>query len=143
MVRKKAKTSPVKPRSLRVSKASLPTFLQTIEGTLEVTEGKCRIKPQFGASISCAFEPEKADEVFEAMRKPVKVKMDPKSRKIETIEITQPGTTDTGFFAAKSIGQLIAEQKVRPISKLAVLSGSLSDDDVDELIAEIHRFREA
>ena len=117
----------------------------TVEGTLELTEGRCRINPPVGAPISCAFEREQAEEVFEAMRKPVKVKMDAKTHKIENIEITSPPDTlgTFGFFAAKSIDQLIAEQKVRPVRNLAVFSGELSDDEVDDLITEIHQGREA
>ena len=124
----------------RKKQDQLPTSLQTIEGTLEVTEGKCRINRRVGAPVSCAFERKNAEEVFEAMRKRVKVRMDAKTHKIETIEITSP--PESGFFAAKTIDQLTEEQKVRPVDDLAVFSGLLSDDDVDELIAEIHRGRE-
>lgn len=115
----------------------------TIEGTLELAEGKCRINPAVGLPILCGFEQEKASEVFEAMSKPVKVRMDAKTHKIENIEITSrpDALGSSGFFAAKTIEQLIAEQHVRPITDLSVLAGALPDEDVDAMVAETYRDR--
>jgi hypothetical protein len=45
------------------------------------------------------------------------------------------------FFASKTIDQLIAEQGVKPVADLGVF-GTLSDDEVDALIAEIHQGRQ-
>ena len=47
------------------------------------------------------------------------------------------------FFDAKTIEQLIAQQGIHPIHDLASLAGALPDEDVDELIADIYRNREA
>jgi len=98
-----------------------------------------------GHNRICGFEQEKAEEVFEAMRKPVKVTMDSKAHKIENIEIvSRPNRLgSSSFFAAKTIEQLIAEQHVRPIADLSVLCGALPDEDVDAMVAETYRDREA
>jgi hypothetical protein len=76
------------------------------------------------------------------MRKPVKIRMDAKTRKIESIEITKPEDPlgSSRFFTPKSIEQLNAEQKVQPMHDLSVL-GHLSDEEGDELLAEIHEGR--
>jgi hypothetical protein len=114
----------------------------TVEGTLEFAEGKCRISPVVGPPVLCGFEEGNAEEVFEAMRKPVKIRMDAKTRKIESIEITKPEDPlgSSRFFTHKSIEQLNAEQKVQPIHDLSVF-GHLSDEEGDELLVEIHEGR--
>jgi hypothetical protein len=62
---------------------------------------------------------------------------------IENIEIaSQQGALESSsFFAAKAIGQLIAEQDVHPIADLSVLAGALPDEDVDAMVAETYRDR--
>ncbi len=114
----------------------------TVEGLLELAEGKCSISPTLGDKVVYAFNPEKADEVIGAMGKPVKAKINTRSKRIEGIEI-QPPPFGTDFFAHKSIHQLIAEQGIKPIGDTSVFDGDLSDDDVDSLIAEIHQGRGA
>ena len=47
-----------------------------------------------------------------------------------------------GFFAPKSIDQLIAEQGIHQITDLEALSGAIPDEDLDEFVAEIYRSRE-
>jgi hypothetical protein len=91
------------------------------------------------------FGADKAETVVEAMHKPVKVKMDPKTRKLKDIEITTPHQAlgEGNFFAAKTIGQLIAEQGIQPITNLEVLAGAIPDDDVDEMVADIYHDRGA
>jgi hypothetical protein len=77
------------------------------------------------------------------MRKPVKVAMNTKTHKIESIEVTSPpNTLGGGFFAPKSIDQLIVEQGIHPITDLEALSGAIPEEDVDEFVAEIYRSRE-
>jgi hypothetical protein len=119
----------------------IPNVPTTVEGTLELAEGKCRIDSVVGSQLLYAFEQEKADEVYEAMHKPVKISIDPKTRKIEQIEI-QKRPEESSFFATKTIDQLIAEQGVHPAADLTVLCGALPDEDVDEMVAEIYRDRE-
>ncbi len=115
----------------------------TVEGTLELGEGKVCITTAVGVPSMYGYELDRVPEVIEAMHKPVKAKVDPKTRKIEKIEIQEePGISGVSFFAPKTIDQLIAEQGIRPIADLAVLSGALPDDDLDDLVAEIYRSRE-
>lgn len=121
--------------------SAAPNVPSTVEGTLELAAGTCRITTAVGIPTLLAFEPEKAAEVYEAMHKPVKARVDPKTRKIQNIEIQKDHDPKPSFFVAKTIDQLIAEQGVRPIVDLNVLSGALPDDDVDEMVAEIYRAR--
>lgn len=78
------------------------------------------------------------------MRRPVKVKVDPGVRKSEDVEIgrrLQIARGHPGFFDAKTIDQLIAEQGVSPITNLELLAGGLPDADIDAIIDEIYRDR--
>ncbi len=129
----------IKQPAINVPSIDNPSML---EGTLEPTEGKCRINPVLGPPMLLGFEEGKAEEVYEAMRKTVKVKVDPKTRKIERIEIQeQPSALSGTFFEAKSIDQLIAEQGVKPITDLAALSGALPDEQLDEMLEDIYSSR--
>lgn len=67
-----------------------PSDGSTMEGTLELTEGRGRINPAIGPATPFTFGPDQAEIVYEARRKPVKVKVDPKTRKLKDIEITSP-----------------------------------------------------
>ncbi len=118
------------------------TFL---EGMLELSGGKCRIvNPIVGTPTVLDFAEDKAENVHEALHKPVKVEVDAKTRKVKTIEITAAPEVfgRSHFFAGKTIDQLIVEQNVKPIDDFSVFSGGLSDEDIDDLIAEIHLGRE-
>jgi hypothetical protein len=132
-------------RAKIVSRIHKPTtsVSSTVEGTLELAEGKCRINPPVGAPILCGFEQEKAGAVFDAMRKSVKVTMDNKTHKIENIEITsRPDTLgSSSFFEAKTIEQLLAEQDIHAVTDLSALSGALPDEDLDDMVAEIYQAR--
>ena len=46
-----------------------------------------------------------------------------------------------GFFSAKTIDQLIAEQGARPVYDLSVFAGAIPDEDMDEFVADIYRTR--
>jgi hypothetical protein len=46
------------------------------------------------------------------------------------------------FFAAKTIAQLMDEQKVGPPGDIGVLAGAIPDEDLDDFIAGIHRDRD-
>lgn len=116
-----------------------------LEGTLELTEGKGRIVPAVGSPTLFSFGSDKATAVIEATKKPVRATVDPKTHKLENVEITAPPLLggDRGFFVAKTIDQLIAEQGVHPIDDLKSLAGAIPDDDVDEFVADIYRDRQA
>jgi hypothetical protein len=112
----------------------------SFEGTLELTEGKGRIVPAVGSPTQFSFGSDQATAVLEATKKPVKATLDPKTHKLRDIEVASLfGKSD--FFASKSIDQLVAEQHVKPITDFSVFA-SLSDDDVDDLIAEMHHGRQ-
>lgn len=132
----------IKPASTNVSLDAPPA---TVEGTLELTEGKCRISPLMGPPMQYAFTEDHAGEVYDAMRKSVKVHVDPKTKKIEHIEIQKeyPSLLGKSFFEAKTINQLIAEQGVTPITDLSALSGAFPDEDIDEMLADIYADRTA
>jgi hypothetical protein len=117
----------------------------SLEGTLELTEGKARIVPAVGSPTLFSFGSDQAPAVLEATRKPVKATVDPKTHKLENIEITSKPVIDgdRSFFAAKTIDQLIAEQGIHPIRDLKSLSGAIPDEDVDDFIADIYRDRQA
>jgi hypothetical protein len=115
---------------------------QFFEGLLEPLDGKVRISPVAGPSTVVTFSADKAENVYGAMHKPVRVKVEPNTHKLKDIEVTQTQLfTGTEVFVLRTIDQLIAEQKVQPIADPTVFA-SLSDDDVDALIAEIHQGRQ-
>jgi hypothetical protein len=125
---------------LPLSPFSIEKTPNALEGTLELTEGKGRIVPPVGSPTSFIFGPDKAVAVLEASGKPVKLTLGPKTNKLQDIELASLfGKGD--FFASKTIDQLIAEQHVKPITDFSTFE-SLSDDDVDDLIAEIHQGRQ-
>jgi hypothetical protein len=117
----------------------------TVEGTIEITEGKGRITPAVGAPTLFSFGAEQIQPVYEARRKPVKAKVDPKTHKLKEIEeLSTPLETlgTSSFFSSKTIQQLIEEQGIHPISDPATF-GMLSDDEVDDLLTEIHQGRKS
>jgi hypothetical protein len=115
------------------------------EGTLELTEGRGRIVPAVGAPTLFNFGSDKASAVLQATRKPVKATVDPKTHKLENVEITSSPVIEGNrrFFVTKTIEQLIAEQGIHPIKDLRSLAGAIPDDDVDEFVAGIYRDRQA
>src|ERR1051326_7337703 len=119
----------------------LPQIPLVKEGLLEVTEGKARLTPAVGAPTVFSFDREQADNVFLASHRPAKANLDPKTRNLKGLEITAlAGGSD--FFASKTIDELIAQQGIQPVEDLSVFA-TLPDAEVDSLIAEIHRGREA
>lgn len=122
--------------------SGVPIQESFFEGMLEVTDGKARIRPVFGSPTLINFGADKADNVLEAMHKPVRVRVDPKSRKLVDIEITAAEGLDSEiFFASKSIDKLIAEQGIHPITKLELLDGDIPDEDIDEMVAQTYEYR--
>jgi hypothetical protein len=115
-----------------------------LEGMLELTDGKCRISPAVGVPTVVSFGEDKAENVIEATHKPVRVRMDPRGRRLMDIEITPPpaGFDIGDFFAPHSIDHLIAEQGVRAITNLDLLTGAIPDEDVDGMVAQIYKDRE-
>lgn len=123
---------------------------QTIEGKLEMADFKdtgriCRIHPSIGLPVQCSFDPSKEDEVYQALRRPVRVtgvaRVNPHSGrteeiKIDTIELLDDlmlGARD--FTAGYSLKQLAEMQGVRPLVRPDDLAGGWpADENVDEFI---------
>jgi hypothetical protein len=127
----------------RIEETPVNVFSQegiTVEGTLDLAEGKGKISPIVGDPVAYVFDPDKAVEVVGAMRKPVKARINSRTKKIESIEVQKPPFGDD-FFAAKSIDQLIAEQGVQPITDLTVLAGAIPDEELDDFLTQIHNDR--
>ena len=112
-----------------------------LEGLLEPGEGKVRIIPPIGAPAVVTYGAEQSENVLEALHKPVRVKVDPKGRKLVDIEITQADTLGSSFFQHRSIDQLRAEQGVPAVTDLEALAGLIPEEDLEEFVADIYRDR--
>lgn len=140
------------------ARVKAPTHQQlTIEGKLEMADFKdtgklCRIHPPVGQPLQCLFEPELEDQVYGALRRPVRltgvVRLDPNTNrpqelKIEKIEILDEllvGAKD--FFASRSLEQLAEAQGVRPLTNPNELAGGWpNDENVDEFVHAIYESR--
>lgn len=115
------------------------------EGTLELMEGKCRISTVTGPPMLLLFEEGNAEEVQKAMRNPVRINVNPETKKIEHLEISNelPSPFGSSFFKAKSIDQLVLEQGVTPLTDWESFGGALPDDGLDEMLVEIYADRRA
>lgn len=130
---------------------------ETLEGVLEMAdfkeqEHKCRIHPPIGQPILCNFDEAKEDEIYESLRKPVRVtgtaKINPNSGKIEELHIEKIGIVEQlligarDFFTGRSIEQLAEVQGVKPLTKPSVLAGGWpADQDIDAFLEEIYSTR--
>jgi hypothetical protein len=122
-----------------VPQLAAPIQESFLEGMLDVAEGKIRITPSLGSPTTMSYGPDKAESILEALHKPVRVKFDPKTRKVVDIEVTAADTMDgTLFFTTKSIDELIEEQGVQAVADLSVLTGDIPDEDIDEFVAGIY-----
>jgi hypothetical protein len=131
--------------------------LETVEGVLEMAdfkeqEHKCRIHPPIGPPILCSFDEGLEDEIYESLRKPVRVtgtaKINPNSRRIEELHIEKIGIVEQlligakDFFAGRSIKELAELQGVKPLENPKILAGGWpADQDVDAFLEEIYSTR--
>jgi hypothetical protein len=114
-----------------------------LEGMLEPVEGKVRVIPAVGAPATVTYSADQFENVREALHKAVRVKVDPKGRRLVDIEITaQDFFGSAGFFAHKSIDELRAEQGVPAVTDLEALGGLIPEEDLEEFVADIYRDRE-
>jgi hypothetical protein len=132
-----------------------PTQSQlTIEGKLEMADFKetgklCRVHPPVGLPLQCSFDPRLEDQVYGALRRPVRVsgtaRLNPLSGRpeelsIENIEIMDElllGAKD--FFASRTLAQLAEAQGVHALDKPDELTGGWpNDEDVDEFVSSIY-----
>jgi len=136
----------------------LPTQQQlTVEGILEMADFKelgkvCRVHPALGQPIQCVFEPEKEDEVYLALRRPVRLagaaKINPNTGKPEELQINRIEILDRlmvgakEFFASRTLEQLAHAQGVRPLTDPDVLLGGWPDEDnLDQFLEETYEMR--
>jgi hypothetical protein len=129
----------------------------TVEGILDMADFKigdlkCRIDPPIGQSVVCTFAPDREDEIYEAMRRPVRVRglatRDPHSDRIDKVEIQefeiiQPiAVGEAEFFAARTFKELAERQGAKPLSDPKALEGVFSEaDNLDEMLEEIYQGR--
>jgi hypothetical protein len=137
------------------TRVRVPTQSQlTIEGKLEMADFKetgklCRIHPPVGLPVQCSFDPALEDQVYGALRRPVRITGSarlnpvsgrPEELRIENIEIMEElllGARD--FFASRTLQQLADAQGVHPLDKPDDLTGGWpNDEDVDEFISSIY-----
>lgn len=132
---------------------------QTVEGILEMADfkeqdHKCRIHPLVGQPIVCTFTQEKEQEVYDALRKPVKIEgiatINPHIGRIESIAIRKIGITERlligakEFHSGRSLEQLAEAQGVAPLDNPKVLIGGWPEgEDVDEFLEDIYSSRGA
>lgn len=127
------------------------------EGVLEMADFreadlKCRILPTLGSPLQCSFEESQADEIYAALRNPVRISGEAsidsqtgrvQNVKIDRLEPLEPlalGAAD--FYSGKSIAELIEAQGIKPMVDIGVLAGGLPDDlDVDAMVEEIYQDR--
>jgi hypothetical protein len=141
-----------------IERIQVPTTRpESVEGILEMADfkeqdHKCRIHPPLGQPILCTFRPEQEQEVYDALRKPVRISgtatINPNSEKIESIAIGKIGIVEQllvgarDFHSGRTLEQLADAQGVQPLVNPKVLSGGFPDDeDVDEFLEEIYSGR--
>ncbi|MFI5113684.1 MAG: hypothetical protein ACHP7J_00965 [Terriglobales bacterium] len=128
-----------------------------VDGILDMAdfkpeEFKCRIDPPIGVSITCVFDRERANDIYNLLRKPVRAKgeatLKPYTDRIDSIHIEEISPLPSlhlgegNFFANPSIEELAVLQKVKPLKDMSVLSGGIPDDeDVDKLVEGIYTAR--
>lgn len=129
----------------------------SVDGVLEMadfkaTEHRCRIHPTLGAPINCTFNPLLADQVYESLRRPVRIHgtatINPETGRTEGIEIREvkpldPLTVNAGnFFTGWTFDQLVMMQAARPIHDPRALAGGWpEDEDLDDVMADIYQHR--
>jgi hypothetical protein len=130
---------------------------ESVEGILEMAdfkeqEHKCRIHPAVGQPIACIFDESQEDQVYQSLRKPVRVtgiaKINSNTGKIdelhiEKIVIVEPLLTGgRDFFTERSIEQLAEVQGVKPLKNPKTFAGGWpADQDVDAFLEEIYSSR--
>ena len=141
-----------------LQKIKIPSQKQeTVEGVLEMAdfkeqEHKCRIHPPIGQPILCSFDEGQEDEIYESLRKPVRVtgtaKINPLSGRVEELRIQQISIVEqllvgaNDFFTGRSIEQLAEVQGVKPLEKPSILAGGWpADQDIDAFLEEIYSTR--
>ena len=138
------------------------SLLRSIEGRLLMADFKhdgerCRIHPPVGEPVTCVFQEDLTDIVYEHLRHHVRITgeatEDPATGKIKNIKISDIESVElegetfepiTGeeFWREKSLDQLAEEQAVRPLQCFEDILGRASslwenDEDFDAFLAAI------
>ena len=135
------------------------TRTETVEGVLEMADfkeqdHKCRIHPPIGQPIVCTFRPEQEQEVYDALRKPVRIvgtaTVNPNNDRVESIAIQSIGVIEQlligarEFHMGRSLQQLAEAQGIAPLNDPKLLVGGWPDgEDVDEFLEDIYLSRGA
>jgi hypothetical protein len=133
------------------------TRTETVEGVLEMADfkeqdHKCRIHPLLGQPIVCTFTSELEQEVYDALRKPVKVcgtaTINPNNGKVESIAMEKIGVVEQlligakDFHSGRSLEQLAGAQGVTPLDNPKVLVGGWPEgEDIDQFVEDIYSSR--
>jgi hypothetical protein len=128
-----------------------------VDGILDMAdfkeeEFKCRIDPPIGISITCVFDRNQANDIYNLLRSPVRAygeaTLKPYTDRIDSIHIDRITPLPSlhlgegNFFSNPSIGDLATMQKIKPLKDMATLAGGLPDDeDIDELVEGIYAAR--
>jgi hypothetical protein len=141
-----------------VARVKIPSRDQlTIEGNLEMADFKdlgkaCRVHPPVGLPLQCSFKPDLEDQVYAALRKPVRLtgiaRLNLNTGRAEELEIEKLEILDEllvgarDFFAPRSLEQLAQAQGVRPLTDPNELAGGWPpDENIDEFIAATYESR--
>jgi hypothetical protein len=129
----------------------------SIEGKLEMADFKeigraCRIHPPIGQPLQCSFDPDREEEIYSALRKPVRLsgvaRLNPNTGKPEELRIEKVEIMDElllgerDFFMSRTLEQLAEAQGVRPLDNPGEMVGGWPEnEDLDEFIAETYQSR--
>ena len=145
-------------RARAALRLSSPRYTKThVDGILDMAdfkpeEYKCRIDPAIGASVTCKFDPELADQVQHLLRTTVRgtgrAKLAPYTDKTELLELEKleplPSlySGEENFFQDSTLIQLAERQHVKPLRDPKKLVGAIPvDADVDAFLEEIYTAR--
>ncbi len=118
-------------------------------GDFRETSLRCRVDPAIGAPIECTFTEELRDRVLRALTRHVTVigeaALDPDNGRIRELAIEQIDLIDVdtasaefqGFWEARTIEDLAAQQGVKPVTDVAALAADFWPPDlsVDDFLA--------
>jgi hypothetical protein len=154
------KTAPITRMVCERAAARLSSPKKTIaqvDGILDMADfkakdRKCRIDPPIGISITCTFDADLENQIYDLLRKPVRAigeaLLQPYTDRIESVHIESISPLPSlalgaeNFFAEQSISKLAKLQKVKPFRDISTLAGGIPDDqDIDEFLGEIYGAR--
>ncbi len=127
-----------------------------IDGVLDMADfshkdRRCRIDPAIGPSVTCSFGPDHEGDILALLRQPVRAtglaRIQPRSDRVDSLEIQRiealPSLSlgEDHFILSPDIQQLAASQHIGPFRDAGALGGVLTDEEVEDFVAEIYRTR--